>query len=138
MRPRRVSTATALSLAAALVVSAVAQAAGVVVCIGEAGHTEVETALSGCCMAVIGPHSGEGPEPSLHAASCGDCTDVQLESASLRSEERRLAPPADLDAGPPARALIPGPGRPLRVPDPAGGDHHGHAIAFLSTVVLLT
>lgn len=138
MRPRRFPTALACSLAAVLVVSTVTQAAGVVVCVGEAGHTEVEPALSSCCVAITAPHPGDQTEPSLRVSGCGDCTDVHLEAASLRSEELILAPPADLDAGTAADAENPRPGRPLRAPNPADGDQHGRTLASLSTVVLLT
>jgi hypothetical protein len=138
MRPNHLTTATAMTLAALLVLSSATQVAAVVVCVGLDGHVDVESVFASCCMPSIARSVDDGSELSITGSTCGDCTDVQLEAPPLRSKETLQLQP-DGDAG---CSLLcsrcSGAGIAARTAQITGMDLRQQALALLTTVILRT
>jgi len=137
MRPKHLSTATALTLAAMLVLSSATQVATAVVCIGLDGHIDIESIFQGCCISGTTAAQSDAAELSATGSGCGDCTDVQLKAPPLRSKETQLSQP-DIDAGCLLCSLCSRSGLTTRTADAADMDQHWQTLAPLTTVVLLT
>ena len=95
LRPVFVALATL-----ALLFGLAGPASGVVLCVGDDGHTEVESALDECCMG----GGGEVGRPALtersnHRSVCTGCTDLMITlPTTLREDGGMLA----VGPGPPA------------------------------------
>jgi len=137
MRPKHLVTATAVTLAALLVLSSATQVAAVVVCVGLDGHIDIESIFEGCCTSGAAEPRGDSNELSITDAECGDCTDVQLKAPPLRSKETQPFQPGS-DTGCALCSLCSSAGAATRTADVAVMDQHWRALAPLSTVVLLT
>jgi hypothetical protein len=135
--PRSLTATVVALLAAALTMSGAARGAAVFVCVGDAGHVEVESRLAGCCGSARSEARGEGVEAALPSPACGDCTDVQLDEPALTSEGTRLHRPG-LVAASAVSPPIAGAGLSVRAAIAADMDRHWQTLTPLSTVVLLT
>ena len=137
IRPKHTMTATALTLAALLVLSSATQVAGVVVCVGLDGHIDIESIFEGCCVSGPAGARGDAAELSASDSACGDCTDVQLKAPPLRSKETLQFQP-DGDAGCSLCSLCSSTGVATHTVAVTGMDQHWQSLAPLTTVVLLT
>jgi hypothetical protein len=137
MRPKLLMTATALTLAALLVLSNAGQAAAIAVCVGQDGHVNVKSLVESCCISEPATAHGTAAELATSGAECGDCTDVQIKAPPLRSKDALQFLP-DGDAGRPQCSLCSNMGVAIRTAQMAGMDQRRHALALLSTVVLRT
>jgi hypothetical protein len=137
MRPKLLMTATALPLAALLVLSSAGQAAAVAVCVGLDGHIDVELLLESCCIADGAGPRGTAADLAITGAECGDCTDVQLKAPPLRSKKTPQLQP-DGDAERRQCSWCSSTGVAIRTAQIIGMDQRRHALALLSTVVLRT
>jgi len=138
MQTRFPITATAIVLAAMLVLSTAAGVDGVVICTDDDGPPMVDERSCGCCS-VSGSNDEDEPSGQIPGApSCGDCIDVPMSVPSLESRA-----PVLLTSHTIADATI-------DAPETASGgeaglaiveirpDQHWRLLAPLSTVVLLT
>lgn len=125
---------------AAMVLAGLCSAAshGLVLCVGEEGHADVEHSLAGCCALPSAATGDTGLRvEALGGSRCGDCVDVEIDSSAWPSRNRALAPPAALHA---RVAPVDAPPGPCPRPVPTGGSAAApsRVLALLATVVLLT
>lgn len=137
IRPKHLSTATALTLAALLVLSSASEVAGVVVCVGLDGHVDIESISEGCCISDKVVSRSNAVELPATGSGCGDCTDVQLKAAPLKPKQSQLFQ-SDNAAGSLALSLCSSRGLATPTADAAEIDQHWQSLAPLATVVLLT
>lgn len=137
MRRKHLVAATAVTLAALLVLSNASQVATAVVCVGLNGHVAVESTFEGCCISYVAGVRGDDVELSTTGSSCGSCTDVQLKAQPLRSDETQPFQPGS-DVGCAVCSLCFSAGAATRTADAIVLDQRWRALAPLSTVVLLT
>jgi hypothetical protein len=136
-RPNDSMTATAITLAALLVLSSATQVVAVSVCVGQDGHVDIESVFDDCCISDAAGPRGDVPELATIGSGCGDCTDVQLKAPPLRSKETLHFQP-DGDAGCSLCTLCSGAGIATRAADLTGMDQRRQTLAPLTTVVLRT